>query len=274
MAAITAASRALPGVTALARMLGNETAKGLRVLWAHRVTLLPQFLMLATMYLLFQLILGGGRLVADLLPATLFAYSLYVVSYIALLKMVAGILEEVNAGTLEQAHLSPLRPWQLAAGRLGAVLVEGLLTALLIGGVFALALDVDLPFRPAALLPLVLTLADIAGFALLITGLALVVSSIGAIIHVINSVMMMINGSVVPIAAFPAELEIIAKVVPTTLGIDATRKVLFESQTLGALWADHSLAWALLHAAVMLLAGWIAYQAAIRRGLRDGRLGP
>jgi ABC-2 type transport system permease protein len=39
-------------------------------------------------------------------------------------------------------------------------------------------------------------------------------------------------------------------------------------------WSDHSLGWALLHAAVMLIAGWAAYQAAIGKGLREGRLGP
>lgn len=274
MAVATVAPRGPGRAAEVARMLGNETGKGLRVLWSHKATLVPQFAMLAAMYLMFQYLLGGGRLVDELLPATLLAYSVYVVSYIALLKMVAGILEEVNAGTLEQAHLSPLRPWVLSAGRLMAVLVEGLLTAAVIGGAFALALGIDLPFRPAALVPIALTLVDIAGFALLIGGLALIVSSIGAVVHVINSVVMMINGAVVPIAAFPHGLEIAARFVPTTLGIDVTREILFEGQTLAAVWADASLGWALLHAAVMLVIGWTVYQAAVRRGLRDGRLGP
>lgn len=257
-----------------ARMLGNETAKGLRILWSHKVTLLPQAAMLAVMYLLFQLVLGGGRLVEELLPQTLFAFLVYVVGYIALLKMVAGLLEEVNAGTLEQVHLSPLRPWSLSIGRLGAILTEGLLTAIVLGGLFALALGITMPVRLEALVPLALTLADIAGFALLVGGLALTVNSIGAIVHVLNSVVMMINGSVVPITTFPPGLEIAAQFVPTTLGIDATRQVLFDGQTLTGLWTDGSLPWALLHAAVMLAAGWITYQAAISRGLRDGRLGP
>lgn len=273
MTTTTVAPRAAGRVAGLAGMLGNETAKGLRILWSHKIVLVPQVAMLAVMYLLFQLVLGGGRLVDELLPVTLFAYSIYVVSYIALLKMVAGTLEEVNAGTLEQS-LSPLRPWVLAVGRLGAVLVEGLLTALLVGGAFTLALGIDLPFRLAALVPLMLTIVDIAGFALLLAGLALVVSSIGAIVHVINSLVMLVNGSVVPVAAFPHGLETIAAFVPTTLGIDATRKILFEGQTLTALWGDHTLAWAMLHAAGMLLVGWTVYQAAISRGLRDGRLGP
>jgi ABC-2 type transport system permease protein len=259
---------------ALLRMLGNEVTKGLRILAAHKATLLPQFAILVLMYLMFQLILGGGRLVDELLPVTLFAYSVYVISYVALLKMVAGLMEEVNAGTLEQAHLSPLRPGVLSLGRLAVVLIEGIASALIVGGVFVLALGIDVPLRPAALIPLLLTLADIAGFALLIAGVALVVNSIGAIVHVINSVVMMLNGSLVPIAVFPPGLELVAKIMPTTLGIDATRKALFDAQPLNALVADGSLAWAALHAAVLLLVGWTVYQRAVSTGLRDGRLGP
>ena len=259
---------------AAARMLGNETAKGLRLMWAHRVTLAPQLLVMGVMYLLFQLVIGGGRLVPALLPVTLSAFLAYVVGYVALLKMAAGLLEEVNAGTLEQAHLSPLRPWVLALGRLGAALVEALLTALIVGAVLALALGIHLPFRPAALVPLVTTLADVAGFALLIAGLALVVTSIGAIIHVIQNMIMLLNGALIPVAAYPPGLQLAAKLVPTTLGMDTTRRILFGHEALAGVWADHSLQWALLHAAVMLLAGWGVYQAAIRRGLRDGRLGP
>ncbi|MGH3950006.1 MAG: ABC transporter permease [Pseudonocardiaceae bacterium] len=260
--------------TATVRMIGNETAKGLRILWSHKITLIPQLLILALMYLMFQLILGGGQLVHALLPMTLFAYATYVISYIALLKMVAGLLEEVNAGTLEQAHLSPLRPWSLAAGRLGAVLIEGMFSGLVIAGAFMLALGVEIPLDAAAVLPLLLTLADIAGFALLLGGLALIVTSIGAIVHVINSFVMIVNGSMVPITTFPAGLELAAKFVPTTLGIDASRKALFGDQSLAALLADGSIGWAALHAAVMLLIGWAVYQRAISNGLRDGRLGP
>lgn len=263
---------ARPGVSA--RMVGNEVAKGLRILGSHKATLVPQLAILAVMYLMFQLVLGGGRLVDGLLPQTLFAYTIYVVNYVALLKLVAGLMEQVNAGTLEQNHLSPLRPGLLALGRLGAVLIEGLVSALVVGGVFVLALGIDIPVRAAALVPLLITLADIAGFALLLGGIALLVSSIGAIVHVINSVIMMINGSLVPIAAFPAALEAVAKFAPTTLGIDATRKALFEEASLGALWTDGSLGWAALHAAVLMVAGWALYQRAISIGLRDGRLGP
>ncbi|MGH3735186.1 MAG: ABC transporter permease [Micromonosporaceae bacterium] len=279
MTVVTPATAGWPGTVAeraaaAGRIVGNEVVKGLRILWSHKAALIPQLAVLGVMYLMFQLILGGGRLVPALLPVTLFAYVVYVVNYIALLKIVAGLLEEVNTGTLEQAHLSPLRPWSMVAGRLLAVLIEGVASALLVGAVFVVALGIDIPWRAAAVVPLLLTLADIAGFALLLAGIALVVASIGAIVHVINSMIMMINGALVPITAFPPGLELAAKFVPTTLGIDVSRKALFDGAPVTALVADGSLGAAALHAAVMLAVGWAVYRWAVRVGLRDGRLGP
>jgi hypothetical protein len=181
----------------------------------------------------FQLVIGGGHFVPALLPVTLSAFLAYVVGYLALLKMASGLLEEVKAGTLEQAHLSPLRPWVLALGRRGAALIEALLTALIVGAVLALVLGIHLPFQPAALIPLVTTLADVAGFALLIAGLALVVTSIGALMHV--------NGALIPVSAYPPGVHLAAKLVPTALAMDTTRRILFGHEALARVWADHSL---------------------------------
>ena len=84
----------------------------------------------------------------------------------------------------------------------------------------------------------------------------------------------MLNGAYVPVYAYPDWLQVIAKLVPSTLGIDVMIRMLIDDSSLSQTWADHSLQWALLHAAVMLLLGWTVYQRQIRRGLREGRLGP
>lgn len=262
------------GLAMWPRILANETAKGLRIMWAHKVALVPQLALMGVTYLLFQAVLGGGGPVAALLPVTVLAYLAYVAGYVSLLKTAAGLLEEVNTGTLEQSHLSPLPSWALSVARVGASLIEALLTASVVGVALVLALHIRLPLPSAALVPLVLTVADIAGFSLFIAGLALVVPSIGAILHVIQGGVMFLNGGLVPITAFPRWLEVAAKLVPTTAALDATRRIMFGQETLAATWADQSLVWALVHAIVLLAVGWLTYQAAIRHGLRDGRLGP
>jgi ABC-2 type transport system permease protein len=257
------------------RMLGNETAKSLNILWHRRVLVLVELAMMVVFYLGVQYLIGGGSFVDALLPVTMIGFLVYVVAYLLLVKVVAGILEEMNTGTLEQMHLSPLPPWLLSVGLMAAVMVEGVLVAGLVGGALALGLGIEFPgLSWTVLVPAALTLLDVAGFALLMGGIALTVASIGAINHVIYSMIGMLNGAYVPVYAYPDWLQVIAKLVPSTLGIDVMRRILIEDSSLAATWSDHSLQWALLHAAVMLLIGWMVYQWQIRRGLREGRLGP
>ena len=260
------------------RMLGNETGKGLRITWVQKTPLVLQTANMVAFYWVIQLFIGGGRFVPELLAMTFVAYLAYIVGYIALLRMAGGVLEEMYTGTLEQSLLSPLRPWVASTGRLAAALAEGLITVAIVTAfylvLFFLVVDVELTWRTSALVPLAITLTDVGGFALFIGGVALIVNSIGAIIHVIQGIVMLLNGALIPVFVFPTWLELTSKVfVPTTLGMDASRRILTGSETLGHVWSDGTLPWALLHAAVMLFVGWAVYQVAIRRGLREGRLG-
>jgi ABC-2 type transport system permease protein len=260
------------------RMLGNEIDKGLRVMWVHKAPLILQIAYVLAFYWVLQLFVGGGRFVSEVLAMTFVAYLAYIISYIALLRMAGGVLEEMYTGTLEQSLLSPLRPWVASTGRLAAALVEGLITAAIVTAsyltLFLVVLDVELTWRWSASIPLAITVADIAGFALFIGGVALAINSIGAIVHVIQSIIMLLNGAFIPVFVFPAWLALTSKIfVPTALGMDATRKILTGDESLGHVWSDGTLPWALLHAAVLLLLGWTVYQAAIRHGLREGRLG-
>lgn len=254
-------------------MVANEAAKGLRLLWTYRATLLPAVLGTIVLYLVIQYFIGDGRIVDELVADTAPALFAYAVVYGTTMRLVAGILEERNAGTLEQIHLSPLSPWQLALGRLAAVLTENVLVALVVTAAVLAAVGVDYPFAPAALVPLALTVAGAAGFALLIAASSFTYPGIGALVHIIGMGVMAVNGTMAPPELFPRGLEIIADIVPTTLGVEATRKILVDGDGLDDVWASGSLGWLMLHTAVLVLAGWAAYRWQIRRALRDGRLG-
>ena len=265
------------GLTApatVARVMANEAHKNLLTLWAYRKTLLPELALAAFTYLMLQFFIGGGELVDELVPPTMVAYVTYLFTYYVLLKVVSGLLEEVNTGTLEQAHIGPLPSWALSLSRIAAAMVQAGALTLVVAAGFVVGLDVDFPLRWQALVPIGLTVADVVGFALVIGGLALTIASIGAVLHVIQGLVMFLNGSLVPVEAFPPWLELVARFVPGTLGIEATRAVLFGDASLGALWSSGDLQSAAGHAAAMLLIGWATHQVNVRRGLRNGRLGP
>lgn len=266
-----------PGLSPLGhglRMIGNETRKGLQITWANRASLIPQFGFLTVFYWVIQFFVGGGRVLPELAAQTFVGYLAFVVAYVTLLRMAAGVLEEMFTGTLMQSLLSPLRPWVLSTGRLVAALVEGVLTAAVLAVLFLPPLSAHLSFRWEAVVPIVFTLLDAAGFAMFIGGLALIITGIGAVMHVLWSLLIMINGSFMPVYLFPVWLEVVAKLWPTTLGVDATRQVLFGGASLVDLWSDLTLPLVVGHAALMLLLGMATFHIGIRRGMVRGRLGP
>lgn len=270
---LAAPVRAATPATA-ARIVANETAKGLRIAWTYRASQVAAVLTSVGFYLVIQYFIGGGRIVDPLVAQTAAGLFAYVVTFVANLRLVAGILEERNAGTLEQAHLSPLPAWQLAVGRLAAVMIEAVAIAgIAVVGVLIVR-GIDYPLSWAVLVPVALALIGLAAFALLLGAASFTFPGIGAIVHVVGGVVLLLNGTVVPPELFPRWLEIVAKLVPSTLGVSATRRILEDGQTLGALWQTGALAWLLLHTAVLAGVGVAAYQLQISRARRDGRLGP
>jgi len=255
-------------------MLRNETVKGLLVSWANWGTLVAALAVLVVFYLFVQFLIGAGRLVPALYAPTLLGFTAYALAYMVSLKAVAGTLEEMNAGTLEQMHLSPLPSWALSLGRLAAAVIEAVgLTALVSAGLI-LVLGIDISYRIDALVPLTLTILDVAGFGLLLGALAIRVASIGAILHVMQGVVLLLNGSFVPVSLFPSGLQVVSRLLPTTLGVEVGRRILLQGWSLSAVWSDHSLLWLLIHSCAMLVLGAFFYQRSILGALHEGRLGP
>jgi ABC-2 type transport system permease protein len=159
-------------------------------------------------------------------------------------------------------------------GRLAAAVIEAVgLTALVSAGLI-LVLGIDISYRIDALVPLTLTILDVAGFGLLLGALAIRVASIGAILHVMQGVVLLLNGSFVPVSLFPSWLQVVSRLLPTTLGVEVGRRILLQGWSLSAVWSDHSLLWLLIHSSAMLVLGAYFYQRSILRALREGRLGP
>jgi ABC-2 type transport system permease protein len=208
------------------RAFGNEAGKVLRLMWRRRAITITWLVLNGFTYLMIQFFIGGGHLVVPVLALTLPALFALTVAAGAALQGSGGIAEEVNAGTLEQAHLSPARPSLLALGRLAALAVEGLIPAILLVLAFGLLYGPHWVIRPDALVPLLLTVLDALGYALLMTALTLRVASIGAVVHVFNMAVMFFGGMFIPITLFPHGVEIFTRLVPTALGVEVLNRTL------------------------------------------------
>src|SRR5215472_12603380 len=203
-----------PGAPALAprgfawRAFGNEAGKGVRLMWRHRAVTITGIVLNGFLYLMIQFFIGGGRLVLPVLALTLPGLFALAVASTAALQGSGGIAEEVNGGTLEQAHLSPARPSLLVAGRLAALAVEGLAAATALAVAFGFGYGPHWVIGPGALVPLTLTVLDALGYALLMTALVLRIPSIGAVVHVFNMAIIFFGGMLIPITLLPHGIEI------------------------------------------------------------------
>jgi len=261
-----------PWIVVATRAVLGETWKGLWLLWGHRTVVLLEILGVIAFYPFLQFVIGNGTIERALVRPTLLAYLTLPILYLAILKLVSDLLEEVNSGTFEQMHLSPFSPAALLVGRLLAVFLEGMLIAVVIGVGMSWLLGVSIPLRPAGLLPAALTLIDIAGFALLLGGLALALPQIGAIAHLFSGLIFVLNGTFVPLEWYPAWLQTLAKFLPSTLGVQVLRQVVLQGQSLGSVWAEGTLPWLLIHTAGLFILGTLVFLLNDRRARRLGTL--
>lgn len=255
------------------RVTANETSKGLRLMWRRRAMLLTGGAAQGFTYLMVEFLVGGGHLNHAVLALTLPAYFAFSLAATAALQGSGGIAEEVNGGTLEQSHLSPARPSLLMAGRLAALAAEGLIPAAVVTAAFWAGYGVHYQVRPDIAVPLLLTVIDALAYALLMAALTLAVASIGAVVHVFNMAVMFFGGLFVPAAVFPHGVEIFARFIPTTLGVQVMNTTL-AGRPLAAAWADGTLPWLLAHAGALSALAWAAYLYTLRRARREGGLSP
>lgn len=259
--------------TAQTRFAANETAKGLLLAWRRRSMIVVGLVMNTLLYLGINVFIGGGEIVEPLMAWTLPALMAVVVASTAAIDGSGGIAEEINGGTLEQAHMSPAPPLVQVLGRIVALAVPGLVLATILGVGFTAGFGLSYDPHPSVVIPALLTIVDALGYALLVVALTVRVASIGAITHVFNMAIMFFGGMIVPIEVFPGGLETVVQLIPTALGVQALNTTL-AGEPLSTAWSDGTLPWLLVHVAVLITLGLATYVVNIRRAQREGGLSP
>ncbi|MGI5491102.1 ABC transporter permease [Microtetraspora malaysiensis] len=250
-------------------VLRAEIGKGLRVQLAHPVGHVITLLISTMMYLGLQFVLGQGELRQDLLPQTLVAIGGYWFLQYADLVMVADLIEEKRAGTFAQSQMSPAPPWLPMLGRLITASIFGLAVAAVAALVPMLVAGITVPFRWAALLPAALLGINALAFTFLLATLALVSPMIGALQSLFTSLVLLLNGSFLPLNLYPDWLAAVARVLPTTLGIEALAQTLFEGRALAEVWTGGTLPWLLAHTFALTAVAGLLFVRNHRRALES-----
>lgn len=253
-------------------VLGAEMNKGLRVQLAHPLGHIITLLFSTTMFLGLQFVLGQGELRRDLLPRMLVAIAAYWFLHYSAVVMVGDLLEERRTGTYGQGQMALSPPWLLVLGRLLTASVFGLVVAAASAVVPMLVTGATIPIGWTAAIPYALTVLNILSFTVVLAAVALRNPMIGAIQSLLTMLVLLLNGSFLPLSLYPDWLAVLARFLPTTLGIDAVTKILFDRRPLGEVWSDGTLPLLIAHTLVLGALGGLLYARNQRRLLRDGGL--
>ncbi|MEZ4364253.1 MAG: ABC transporter permease [Kofleriaceae bacterium] len=251
----------------------NETRKGIRLAWGYRLNAATELVVFGLVFVGFSFFMGEGKLSPAAMSSALLGYLLWFYSNQVLAEMSHYLMEEAQAGTLEQAYMSPAPSWVLVFGRALASFVASTTKAVIMGGGLILILGLDVPLRVQGLVPFTLALVGVMGLAFIMAGLTIVFKRTTALTELASMLLLFFNGAMLAIEKMPGWLAAFAKVLPTTLGIVQIRRVVIHEESLGALMADGSLGWLVLHSAVWLGAGIAIFMSLERTARVRGTLG-
>ncbi len=271
--ALPPTGKAKPGMRAFATAIGNEIEKGLIDLWRGKIASLLELILFALFFLAIMFAVGRGTFHLEQVAPLLIGFTGYIFFHMQTNRLFWGLLGEMQSGTLEQMYLSPLPSWLLTIGLQVASIVEAAISALLLYLFIDLIVQVTIPLRWAALLPLVLLVLGSVGYSLILGGLTLLFKRLEILKELFQVAVLIFGGVLVPLDRMPGWMATIARFLPLTPGIEVLRKILLEEISLGTLAGDGTLLWLVGSAAAYLALGIAIFRWCERIARRRGTLG-
>jgi ABC-2 type transport system permease protein len=273
------------GPRATATGLANEVYKGLLAAWGERIQILIEMPLFTIFFLLFAAVVGRGDEIAatgqiswsfdtEHVSWLFVGYLAFTFFYLQSVKLFWRLLGEIQSGTLEQVYLSPLPSWLVvAAGRVTAAVVETIFVVTMLYAVTSLFVDFDIPWRAAAIIPLVFVVIASVGYSLLLGGLTLILKRVEMLADLMLIPIFMASGLLVPLDQTPDWIAATGRLLPVTHGVESMRAIVFEGGSIGVMWGDGGLVWVMATAIGWLGAGVICFRLGERIAKRQGSLG-
>lgn len=193
--------------------------------------------------------------------------------YLQSVKLFWRLLGEIQSGTLEQIHLSPLPSLLVvAAGRVAAALIETTFVVAMMFAVTSPFVDLDIPWRMEATIPLLFLIVGSVGYSLLLGGLTLILKRVEMLADLMLVPAWVASGMFISLDAMPGWLATFGRVMPITHALQSLRRVLFEGGSFDVAWSDGGLVWVVVSAVAWLLIGILVFGVGERIAKRQGSL--
>ena len=251
----------------------GEIRKNLLINWTYKANLFVSLFTLGFIFVGLIFFLSGGNPSPEKIASALLGYLIWMYATTAVSDLSYGLRGEISAGTLEQLEMSPAPVGLLLMGRVIATLLIATVQVFLMGSAMYLLLNVRIPLRLEALPALLITLVGVFGFGFIIAGAVLLFKQIEAFSNLLNNALAFLNGSFLPVSAMPIWMAVIAKTLPSTLGIIVIREIILEGKSLAATWNEGSLVELTINSIAYFGVGWVVFAVCERIAKNWGSLG-
>lgn len=239
--------------------LRAEMHKGFWLLWNYRFNSLAELFVMGFVFVGASFLLGRGQFDSIEVSSMLLGYVVWYFAMTAISNMSHNLMEEARTGTLEQMFMSPVPMGVILLGRVFAVLVTATAQIAIMAIAVALLLKLQIPMRPAGVPILLLTIMGLLGFGFVVGGLTLIYKQVYAIANLLQNAFVFLTGALLPVSLFPAWMQFLTKLLPSTQGIIVLRNVVLDNQSLLATWNDGSLLLLIINSSIYFVGGWLFF---------------
>lgn len=251
----------------------NETHKGLIILWDYKFSLMTEIFGTFMIIVGIMFFVGQGSITQEQVVSTVLGFIITFYAMNAISNMSWSLMQEAQAGTLEQMYMSPAPTPLIILGRSFSSLISASVEMIIVSIAVLLVFRTSLPLSWEMIPILIITIIGLLGFGYMIGGITLVFKQVGPIANIIQNFLMIGNGTFLPIAMMPAWMAAGVSFIPSTLGIVLMRRIAMDGDSLITLWTDGSLPLLMIHSVVFFILGWFVYKWCENIARKQGSLG-
>lgn len=256
------------------QILQAELSRELRYQQSYRMQYLVGVLLYTVGFLmltgLFQ-VLAGGRFREEGYVMALVGFLTWNVADRCIVRTNRILAEDAEWGTLEQVWLSAPRPLWIQFNRVVSVLAIQLPTALMIGGIITLLLQLSLSFPPGLLVIFLMTMLGVFGVAFVFAGLHLAYKNVEFLAFAFSSALLFVSGAWAPLDNAPI-VYAISRFLPLASGITLMQDMVSNDTSLLDVMRASDWRYLLLNTSVYLVLGVIVLQWGQRAARKNGSL--
>lgn len=180
--------------------------------------------------------------------------------------------QEQMFGTLESNWLCPIKKFDFLVGASIISMIEGLLMTVVSVVEYKFIYGIHFQGNPLTwMIMFIIMVPGVYGLGTIFASLVLWAKETNSAVNVVRGIMMMLCGITFPIAVTPNWMQRLAKLIPFTYGISATRQVMVNGDTLSS--ASHNILMCIFEGIILLILGRLAFMYTERRVKNIGALG-